>query len=268
MNAAILVIFFMNQCFADSTGLPAKSDVQNMSLLPKGTYVPFVLKSTGKKNEKVRLISVPVTIEPFFLDKAAVTNQSYLLFLQTHPEWRKSKIPRLFADAHYLENWKSDLEFASSKEAARPVTRVSWFAARAYCEAFGKELPTTDQWEYALADQDRNKTEIKNKTLAWYSKPNSQDLPVSGAGRANGFGVKNLVDVVWEWTRDFSSSLAGDELRDAGDSADTDLFCGGASLGMLDPSDYATLMRYSFRTSLKASYTTANLGFRCAKEHE
>jgi formylglycine-generating enzyme len=31
-----------------------------------------------------------------------------------------------------------------------------------------------------------------------------------------------------------------------------------------DTTDYPAFMRYSMRASLKASYTTDNLGFRCA----
>jgi len=54
-----------------------------------------------------------------------------------------------------------------------------------------------------------------------------------------------------------------------GDSSlDQNLFCGSGAAGAVDPSDYAAFMRFAFRGSLKAVYTQANLGFRCASNKE
>ena len=47
-------------------------------------------------------------------------------------------------------------ERASTARPTPPVTNVSWFAAQAYCEARGARLPTTEEWEYALADSGRD----------------------------------------------------------------------------------------------------------------
>ena len=73
--------------------------------------------------------------------------------------------------------------------------------------------------------------------------------------------MRGLVGLVWEWTRDFNSMMSGQDLR-----ASSVRFCGGSSLGAADPSDYASFMRYAMRESLKAAYTTGNLGFRCASD--
>lgn len=236
-----------------------------MVLLPTGTYVPFVLKSTAKKGEKPNFRSQSTEVRSFELDSRVVSNQDFLRFLKNHPEWRKSKIPPLFADDHYLGSWTSDLDFGKSQKKNKPVTDVSWFAAKAYCEALGKTLPTTDQWEYALDDHGRNRSELQKKILAWYGQPHNHTLPDAGADQANGFGLHDMVGLIWEWTLDFNSFLAGDELRD-GTGKDNAFFCGGGSLGKLSADDYAAFMRYSFRASLKANYTTKNLGFRCARE--
>lgn len=232
----------------------------DMALVPAGRYVPFILKA-GKNSEYLR---APIKVDGFQLDRTVVSNEDFLSFVKKHSQWRKSQVPRIFADSHYLEGWKSDLQLRAPKDRSRPVTQVSWFAAKAYCESMGKTLPTTDQWEYALADQGRNKEEINRAILAWYGQPNSVKLASVDAGSSNGFGLKNMVGLVWEWTLDFNSATGGDEA----DNSDKNggFYCGGASLGKLDSSDYATFMRYSFRASLKASYTTSNLGFRCAKK--
>ncbi|MNL63509.1 Formylglycine-generating sulfatase enzyme [compost metagenome] len=69
--------------------------------------------------------------------------------------------------------------------------------------------------------------------------------------------------LVWEWTSDFNSIfLSGESRKDK--SSDQNLFCGSASVNAADLMDYAAFMRYAFRGSLKAQYSTRNLGFRCA----
>jgi sulfatase modifying factor 1 len=252
-------------CIGLSEAASTTNDRQDMVLVPAGTYLPFVLRSNTKQSEKPEFPSKPVSVGSFYLDRNLVTNQKYLHFVETNLDWRKSKTPSLYADSHYLENWPSDLKLADPKDAQNPVVHISWFAAKAYCEALGKTLPTTDQWEYALSDQGRNKKQIKEQILAWYSKPNSHEISKVGSGKPNKFGLYDMVALVWEWTLDFNSFLAGEELRESS-SKDSGLFCGGGGLGTLDASDYASFMRYSFRLSLKASYSTSNLGFRCALE--
>ena len=231
-----------------------------MVVIPGGHFEPF--DSSAKNPASPSALNAPVIINEFLLDKYFVTNKDYLDFLRKHNEWRKSKVKRVFADLHYLQNWSSDLSFSPGK-AKSPVVRVSWFAASAYCESIGKELPTTHQWEFALFDNGRNQKKLTEKILAWYGKANEPNPPVVGSSGSNEYGVFDLGSLLWEWTEDFNSFLGATSSNS--DGKDADLFCGnGSQLG--NPSDYAAFMRYSFRSSLKANYTTANLGFRCAKE--
>ena len=235
-----------------------------MVLVPGGVYEPFFARKARQQGGDL-LPPETVTIKSFRLDRTPVTNAQFTGFVTRHPEWRKSGVPSLFAEGHYLGRWPEDLSFGPPEAAQRPVTNVSWFAAEAYCEAQGKVLPTTDQWEYALFDRGRGGDVVRDHILAWYAVPNSADLPIVDDAEMNGYGVAGLIGLVWEWTLDFSSALTGAELRSSGDKNKAQ-FCGSGSLGAKDATDYAAFMRYSFRASLKASYTTANLGFRCAKE--
>ncbi len=190
------------------------------------------------------------------MDRYPVTKDEYLQFVRSHPEWRKSQIESLYADAHYLEDWKDDLHFDDeSGEGQTPVTQVSWFAARSYCEASGKDLPTTDQWEYVAYDHGRG----SSQALDWFGRPNPTLLPSVRSNSPNGFGVSGLYGLIWEWTLDFSSAIPA---KDDGDTS----FCGNGSQGAADSSDYASFLRYAFRSSLKANYTIQNLGFRCVQE--
>lgn len=205
----------------------------------------------------------PVEVLAFELDTAPVTNGEMLAFVTKVPQWRRSRVARIFAESTYLQHWRGELDLGEALPQA-PVTHVSWFAAQAYCQAQEASLPTTLQWEYALADRGRGEQARRARVLAWYAQPSGQAPGLVAQGAANGYGVHDLVGLVWEWTLDFSADMLGSEPRNSGTKEEA-RFCGAGALGALDPGDYATFMRYSFRASLRASFTTGNLGFRCAR---
>ena len=231
--------------------------------VPSGSYVPFFPRTAAKGAAAEPSVQVP----GFWLDRYPVTNRQFLAFVKRQASWRKARVKAVFADARYLRRWPSDLSWGDAAQAEASVTNVSWFAAEAYCEARGQSLPTTDQWEYALADGGRNQAAVQAQTFAWYGTPNASSLPPVTAATENGFGVYGLVGLIWEWTLDFNNAMAGPDTRDGG-SKNSGLFCGGGSLEAKDKTDYAAFMRIAMRTGLLASYTTDNLGFRCATEEK
>ncbi len=228
--------------------------------LPAGLYTPFQLVKAANSGQSAA--PAPKTVAAFNMDGEPVTNAGYLAFVTAHPEWRKSRIKTLFADDRYLRRWSADLDFGAAEARDRPVTDVSWFAARAYCNARGLDLPTTAQWEYALADGGRGEARVRARSLEWFSEPNGSG-PGPIGGPANGYGVRDLVGLVWEWTDDFNAYAMTAESRDS-NGKDAAAVCGGAAAGVADPTDYPAFMRYAMRASLKAHYTADNLGFRCA----
>lgn len=210
--------------------------------------------------------SARVAVKTFLLDIYPVTNADYLKFVQKNPDWSKSRVIKLFADERYLYHWKSDLNISEETLPNAPITNVSWFAAKKYCECQGKRLPTLDEWEYAaMADETSPDARIKDsynqKILSWYETPKTFDNPI-GSNSRNYWGVYDLHGLVWEWALDFNSVLISGESR-KGNSTDRNLFCGGA-VGATDLMNYAAFMRYAFRGSIKARYSIKNLGFRCA----
>ncbi|MFN0729450.1 formylglycine-generating enzyme family protein [Polaribacter gochangensis] len=223
-----------------------------------GKYIPLYGRDSAK-----------VTISDFQMDVYPVTNEEYLKFVKENPRWRKSKVISLFADKRYLKSWKNDTEIGENQKLKSPVTDVSWFAAKNYCEIQGKRLPTVDEWEYvAMADKkvpDARRTESYNKfILGWYEKPKTFENVV-GSTFKNYWKVYDLHGLVWEWTSDFNSVLITGESRKDVDK-DSDLFCGSAAVNATDLMNYAAFMRYAIRGSLKAKYTMKNLGFRCVKD--
>ncbi len=210
-----------------------------------------------------------VRVEAFELDRLPVTNAQFLAFVQQHPKWRRGVVKPLYADHAYLSHWASPTRLGPRVPGDSPVTRVSWFAARAYCKAQGARLPTEMEWELAAAASETKKDasndpEFKARILQWYSRPSPQVPPAVGQQRPNAWGVEDLHGLIWEWVDDFGNTLVTGDSRDAGDP-DKVQFCGTGALGAGDTSDYAAFMRIAFRSSLKGHYAIGNLGFRCAR---
>jgi sulfatase modifying factor 1 len=228
-----------------------------MVLIKGGTYLPLYSKNAQKTK-----------VKNFYMDVYPVTNIDFLNFVTNNPDWSKTEVKGLFADSNYLNQWKSDVSF-DSNIAKSPVVNVSWFAAKKYCECQGKRLPETAEWEVAarasesMADAG-NDPDFNQWVLNWVTKPNPVILPAIGTTYKNFFGVYDLHGLVWEWTYDFNNALTTGESR-GNSSLDNNLFCGGGSFASKDVNNYASFMRFALRSSIKAKYCIANVGFRCVK---
>lgn len=259
INLSRCLFLVLTWFFFSMTGAmnPLMSQSPDMVRIGEGGFVPLY----GEVGEEVK-------VAEFYLDKYPVTNESFLDFVRDQEKWQRDKVIRLYADEAYLNHWTSPLDLGTAKPHAA-VTNVSWFAAKAYCEWDGKRLPTLDEWEFvAMAGEDqadaRSSEEYNQYILSWYETAKTYLLPV-GSGMKNVHGVYDLHGIVWEWTYDFSSVLLSNESRQGGNT-DNNLFCGSSSIGATDLMNYAAFMRYAFRSSMKARYSSRNLGFRCAKD--
>ncbi len=210
------------------------------------------------------------TVERFRMDALPVTNADFAAFLRTNPEWRRDRIARLLADGEYLSHWR-DASHPGEDIARQPLTRVSWYAARAYCKARNARLPTWYEWEWAAAANAtaadaRQDPAWRQQILEWYARP-STTLPKVGSTPANRYGIRDLHGVIWEWVEDFNGMLVSSDSRSQNGS-DVTRFCGSGALTMEQKDQYAVLMRVAMLSSLEAKYTTATLGFRCAADEQ
>ncbi len=214
----------------------------------------------------VELAQVPA----YRLATLPVTNAQFLAFVQQHPQWRRDRIARLFADQSYLQSWAGPVTPGPTAPADAPVVQISWFAASAYCESVDARLPTWYEWEYAAA-ADETRTDARSdpafraRMLGWYARTAEAPAAV-GQGTANAYGVFDLHALVWEWVSDFNALMVSTDSRDQGTDPDLLKFCGAGAITMQDKENYAVLMRIAMLSSLQGAYTTANLGFRCARD--
>ena len=226
--------------------------------LPGGSYRPLY----GNAGDP------PVHVDAFRLDRDPVTRGEYLHFVRVRPSWRRSAVRSLFADRRgYLADWRGDLNAGDAADLSRPVSGVSWFAARAYCAWRGARLPLAAQWEYAASaeatrrDAARDPRVVQGLVSLYATRAVPRSL--ASAADVNAFGVRGLHGIGWEWVADFNSILVSDDSRGVG-GRDHSLFCASAAIGAVDPSNYPAFLRYALRAGLTGRSTLETLGFRCA----
>ena len=213
-----------------------------------------------------------VRVATFALDRQPVTRAEFLAFVRARPQWQRGRVGRSFAEVSYLADWPGALDAGTGVELQRPVTGVSWFAAKAFCDARGKRLPTLDEWEYVAAASETHRDAsadpvFRRRILALYAARVSATLPIAGSGRANTYGVRDLHGSAWEWTLDVNAGMPADVSHVASRSPganDRRVYCASAAIGVADPANYPAFMRFAMRAGLNARSTVAGLGFRCA----
>src|SRR5262249_20849596 len=129
-------------------------------------FAPTLTPAPGKSQ---------VHVPAFHLDPRPITNGQFLEFVRNQPQWRRDRVGTLFADESDLSHWAGADALGRRVEADQPVTRVSWFAARAYCAAAGGRLPEWNEWELAAAaDEDvadaRANASWRARILDWYAR--------------------------------------------------------------------------------------------------
>ena len=210
----------------------------------------------------------PSHVATFEMMTRPVTNAEFRTFVQRIRSGGAIACPAVFAGHGYLDHWQGSLQLAERTQGAQPVTRVSWFAAKAYCEAQGARLPAVAgvgvrggrRWG---APRRAPRRAWRDRILQWYAQPASQPLPAAANERRQrlrrarparcgvGMDGRFLVDA-----RDLGQSYAG---RPRPQSE----FCGAGALSVADREQYAVLMRVALLSSLEGRDSTSTLGFRC-----
>ncbi|MHA6889955.1 formylglycine-generating enzyme family protein [Ralstonia pseudosolanacearum] len=229
--------------------------------LPGGDFDSVLPQNAPGRPQRVR-------IEPFELRATPVTVADFQAFLQTHEAWRRDRVPEVFAGPAYLADWADALHPAPQALPQAPLTGVSWFAARAYCESEGARLPTWLEWESAAAADAtradaRDDPQWRQRILTWYERPAARVLPPVG-GPPDVHGVRDLHGLIWEWVDDFNALFISGDSRTQGDP-DKQKFCGAGAISIVRRDSYAVLMRVALLSSLGGADATGSLGFRCAR---
>ena len=212
----------------------------------------------------------PVRIAAFAMRATPVTVGDYLAFVHTHPEWRRDRVPDMYAARGYLASWAGPLALGSAIDPQRPVTEVSWFAARAFCASEDARLPAWYQWEYAAA---ADATRIDARDDPAWSAGILQTLLARtghapgkvGEDTANLYGLHDMNTLVWEWVDDYAAMFVNADARDP-DQTNLLTLCGGSALAFENRTAYPLMMRVAALSAMRPTDASGNIGFRCVRE--
>lgn len=163
--------------------------------IPGGTFWMGVEDEQAEQDEWIRKASVPrhrVTVQPFALARAPVTNAQYAAFLEASP--RGVAEPKYWSDQRY-------------NGPQQPVVGVTWEDARVYCEWAGLRLPSEAEWEYACRAGSETRYSAGDgedalRRVGWYSENAEGRLHDVAEKPANDFGLHDMHGNVFEWCHD------------------------------------------------------------------
>jgi formylglycine-generating enzyme required for sulfatase activity len=139
-----------------------------------------------------------VSVEPFFIDKYEVTNETYAAFVKE----TERKPPLTWKNGAYPDG-----------AGRRPVTGVTWNDADAYARWAGKRLPTEEEWEFAARGADGRRYPWGNEdwrpSLANVESDRMVDVGSYQEGQSP-FGAFDMVGNAWEWTSSSFNPSADD----------------------------------------------------------
>lgn len=162
------------------------SEIESMIQIPGG---PFVMGSNSDRTDIQNRPEHKVNLQAFLIDKYPTTNIEYAKYIsQTRYrpplDWKNGKIP--------------------DNKLLHPVTMVSWYDAKNYCEHLGKRLPTEAEWEKAARGPSGNRWPWGNKMNSdnlntYYNVGATTSVTRYESGKSF-YGVYDMAGNVSEWT--------------------------------------------------------------------
>jgi formylglycine-generating enzyme required for sulfatase activity len=238
------------------TVTPARPEPSASLIEPSLVEIPaarFLMGSTAGQDCERPIHRV--WIDAFLFGAAQVTNAEYKLFLR--------------ATSTQVSPFWSDPNF---NHAQQPVTGVSWFEAKHYCEWLASQttrayrLPTEAEWELAARGG------LEQKNFPWGDAP-PQSLPDYAARwktgpepvaryAPNAFGLYDICDNVHEWCSDWYDPnyyAVSPERNPRGPESTTRKSSRGGSWR-----HHIKVARCSARSSIPPDFQYADYGFRVA----
>ncbi len=172
-------------------------EIDTMVNIPAGEFL------MGTNYERADAQDQPehvLNLQAILIDKYPVTNAQYARFVartRHRPplDWENGKIP--------------------DNKLLHPVTMVSWYDAKAYCEANSKRLPTEAEWEKAARGDKGNRwpwgNQMDPSRVNTYYNVGSTTEVTRYPGGVSPYGVFDMAGNVSQWTASDFSPYAGSQ---------------------------------------------------------
>jgi formylglycine-generating enzyme required for sulfatase activity len=214
-------------------------------------------------------------LAPYAIGRYEVTNAEFSAFLSEEGNRVSRGVPWLRPEASQIEQTGKGFAPRAGTE-QRPVTGITWRAARAYCQWLSRktgrhyELPTAAQWEAAAR--------AGTRTAWWWGDADDPARHRSFAHVAEGtadvgsyppnpWGLHDTSGNVWEWTFDcFEADFGAWAPRNDPVMRREDCLLPEIRGGSFR--EAGRLSRPAFRSSLWWSVRVDSVGFRVARNGE
>lgn len=219
---------------APPLSVPAPAALANAGPLPGDVHVPGGTALLGALPEEPfvfdnEMWAHPVTVEPFAIARAPVTQREYAAFVEdggyrrqdlwSDAGWQWRAGTQATAPVYWRKHgntWqRREFDTWVALEPDRPVVHVCWYEAEAYCRWAGRRLPTEAEWEVAaLGEPSADGRTLANTrrrfpwgdaapsderaNLDWWAS-GCIDVGALPAGDS-AFGCRQMIGNVWEWT--------------------------------------------------------------------
>ena len=213
-----------------------------------------------------------VNVPGFQMTQHEVTNTQYAAFLNDRGNSTCAGYP--CQHAVNAEYW--DLHLSESDDSwtvdggyeTYPVVMVTWYGAKAFCEAAGGRLPSEAEWEYAARAGTTTKyycgddANCLDAIACW---DQSDTCPV-GQYASNDFGLYDMLGGVWEWVADCDHNNYTGAPTDGSVWNDEQCVSPRVLRGGSWSGDYSGALRSSNRTANDPVGWVDYSGFRCARD--
>jgi formylglycine-generating enzyme required for sulfatase activity len=218
-----------------------------------------------------------VYLDSFWIDEHEVTNAQFAAFLNekgNQIEGGESWLDLGEGSGASIENtengWKAKLGYEY-----KPISDVTWYGAKAYCQWADRRLPTEAEWEKAARGG------MEGKKYPWgneepecsFGAENGAffmecslinlKLPPVKRYQPNGYGVYDMAGSLSEWVSDWYSTYyyvnSPDENPQGPQSGQERVYRGGSR------HSYPYYLRVAVRGSFRDDKSSDTRGFRCVQ---
>jgi iron(II)-dependent oxidoreductase len=178
-------------------------EIETTITIPAGEFTMGTdLENSDLQNKPAHKVNLPA----YQIDKYPVTHAQFARFM-------------VATDYRPPLNWKNGVMPAG--KALLPVTMVSWYDAKAYCEWAGKRLPGEAEWEKAARGTDGRRwpwgNSMDNTRINTYYNVGSTTNVMTYKNGVSPYGVHDMAGNVSEW-------VDGDFAPYEGSAAPVDIF--------------------------------------------